>query len=167
MTRERLQGRWIRVNLEFSESSVLVSKLSAQSHIYWWQTTPCAPPPPLLQPSWLVTEFSLYVAHCSTMCGSAYSLERKPWKEEDTQSKVVLSKLFTCGQLLLHIRVDNVMEFGALCGRHVIRKAIWRISKLEIWNQLSLPCVAVSVLLVLKKNGERFREYSKIRQFDT
>ena len=43
-----------------------------------------------------------------------YSLERKPWKEEDTQSKVVLSKLFTCGQLLLHIRVDNVMEFGAL-----------------------------------------------------
>ena len=54
-----------------------------------------------------------------------------------------------------------------LCGRHVIRKAIWQISKLEIWNQLSLPCVAVSVLLVLKKNGERFREYSKIRQFDT
>ena len=73
-----------------------------------------APPPPPLQPSWLVTEFSLYVAHCSTMCGSAYSLERKPWKEEDTQSKVVLSNLFTCGQLLLHIRVDNVMEFGAL-----------------------------------------------------
>ena len=27
--------------------------------------------------------------------------------------------------------------------------------------------MAVSVLLVLKKNGERFREYSKIRQFDT
>jgi hypothetical protein len=48
------------------------------------------------------------------MCGSAYSLERKPWKEEDTQSKVVLSKLFTCGQLLLHIRVDNVIELGAL-----------------------------------------------------
>ena len=48
------------------------------------------------------------------MCGSAYSLERKPWKEEDTQSKVVLSNLFTCGQLLLHIRVDNVIEFGAL-----------------------------------------------------
>ena len=48
------------------------------------------------------------------MCGSAYSLERKPWKKEDTQSKVVLSKLFTCGQLLLHIRVDNVIELGAL-----------------------------------------------------
>ena len=42
------------------------------------------------------------------------SLERKPWIEEDTQSKVVLSKLFTCGQLLLHIRVDNVIELEAL-----------------------------------------------------
>ena len=27
-----------------------------------------------------------------------------------------------------------LVAFRYLCGRHVIRKAIWRISKLEIWN---------------------------------
>ena len=68
---------------------------------------------------------------------------------------------FALKTLLLIKKVNNLKDFNYviadeivkshLCGRHVIRKAIWRISKLEIWNQLSLPCVAVSVLLVLKK----------------
>ena len=47
--------------------------------------------------------------------------------------------------------------FRNLCGRHVIRKAIWRISKLEIWNlksAVSVLCGCLSFACFEKKWGK-------------
>ena len=46
-----------------------------------------------------------------------------------------------------------------MCGQHVIRKAIWRISKLEIWNlnsAVSALCGCLSFACFEKKLGKGF-----------
>ena len=67
--------------------------------------------------------------------------------------------------------------FCFLCCWHVIRKVIWYVTKLRIFEILCniylfsssclSPVLAVSVLYFEKKDRNRFREYSKIRDFVT
>ena len=55
-----------------------------------------------------------------------------------------------------HFKFKN-WTIRLLCGRHVIRKAIWRISKLEIWNlksAVSALCGSLSFACFEKKWGK-------------